>query len=123
MSAYWRKGEPTEDGIQAYTEGDCWILAMHIHWQTGWPIYLVGGGSHWVVRVPGQDLYLDICGRATRYQLLREWEASSLTRIPDELMAYATVDTRAGVLEEFEGSHRRAPAIAQRLLIKYANDS
>ena len=117
--AYWRNGEPTDAGIEAFTEGDCWILAIHLSRLTGWPVYTVDHDRHWVVRVPGEDRYLDITGVYTRQRLLRHWDASSLARCDSILLGYAHDDVTDAMTETFPGSHRRARRIARRLLEKY----
>lgn len=120
MKQYWRDGAPTEACIEAFTEGDCWVLAIHLHRMTGWPIYLVDAGDHWVVRETGQDRYLDVTGVYTRSQLLRRWEATSLSRIDEQLLEYAESDTSPeSPMEAFEGSQRRAPVVARRLLMRH----
>lgn len=116
---YWRNGEPTKAGVVAFTEGDCWILAIHLSRRTGWPVYVVGDNRHWVVRVPGEDRYLDITGVRTRKALLSHWDALSLTLCDSILLDYAHQDVLDRMTETFSGSHRRAPGIARRLLDKY----
>lgn len=118
-AAYWRNGEPTPAGIEAFTEGDCWILAIHLSRRTGWPVYTVDHDRHWVVRVPGEDRYLDVLGVWTRGRLLRYWDASSLTVCESVLLGYARTDVMDRATETFHGSHRRAPVMAKRLLEKY----
>lgn len=116
---YWRDGEPTDACRQAYTEGDCWILAIHLARQTNWTLYLIEDGEHWIVKHPEKDLYLDVFGPQTRSAVLHRWGAKSLRRASRTIVEYATADCEQGTLEDFEGSHRRAPVIARRLIQKH----
>lgn len=116
---YWRNGKATVAGIVAFTEGDCWILAIHIHKMTGHPIYLIDDGNHWVVRQAGYDRYIDVTGVWSRSQLLWRWHAKSLRRASEFMLNSALSDTHRGGPEDFEGSQRRAPLMARRLLEVY----
>jgi hypothetical protein len=116
---YWRNGAPTEAGIVAFTEGDCWILAIHLHLLTDWPVYVVDDGAHWVVKVPGEDLYLDVTGVHTRSSLLWYWKMKSLRRCDSYTFQYAMTDVAERGLCQFAGSHGRAPVMARRLLEKH----
>lgn len=124
MSAhYWRNGAPTEAAITAFTEGDCWILALCLYDLTGWPVYVIDAGEregiHWVVRVPDKDCYLDITGVYTRHRLLQKWEATGLRKADDNIVTYALRDYKIPDVEVFRDSYRRAPVIAQKLVDKY----
>jgi len=116
---YWRDGAPTQACVSAYTEGDCWILAIHLARQTNWTVYLLEDGEHWLVKNPEKDQYLDVHGLQTRSQVLTRWGAAMLRRASGTILSYATADVDQGTLEDFEGSHRRAPVTARRLIQKW----
>jgi hypothetical protein len=116
-AVYWRNGSPTEAGHAAFTEGDCWILALVLYEMTGFEIYTLDSNVHWVVRV-GYNTYLDVGGISTRAELLDLWECSDLRRVGDTKIWLAERD-RLRVAETFAGSWRRAPVMARRLLDKY----
>lgn len=119
---YWRNGAPTISAIEAFTEGDCWILAITLHRMTGWPVYLLDHHCHWVVRAPGRDRYLDITGVRTRKNLLNAWDSRSLTRADrSPFWCYAQDDVFEGEISQFPDSHRRARVVAQRLLERCAD--
>lgn len=118
---FWRNGRPTAAAVETYTEGDCWMLAYAIHRQTGWPIYSIAGGEHFVVRTPDR-LYLDVEGISTLDELASRWatrpwdirEAGTMDFWPD-FWDYITKDYHEG-METFEGGFRRAPLMARRLI-------
>lgn len=114
---YWHAGAATEAAIEAFTCGDCWILAITLSRMADLPIYLVDGGDHWVVRI-SKDYWLDIEGIATRGQLLRRWNAKSLRHVDAELEATATHDWQYAA-PAFERSQERSRDLARRLLDKY----
>ena len=116
---YWRGGEPTDACREAFTEGDCWILAVHLARQTNWIVYLLEDGEHWIVKNPRGDQYLDVFGVQTRSAVLHRWGASSLRRASSTILNYAMSDIEQGRGESFDGSHRRAPVIARRLIQKH----
>lgn len=64
----WENGEPTDYGIEVYTEGDCWALAWALHEITGLPVVLAGTRETWqhVFVHAGRNKYLDITGFNTR---------------------------------------------------------
>ena len=115
---YWRNGEATEATIEAFTEGDCWILALQLHRIAGLPVYVLGDGAHWVVKASSK-WYLDVTGFSSRSQLLRRWGVSSLRPVDDELYALVSSDMVAQVGEAFPDSWRRAAVLARRLLDKH----
>jgi hypothetical protein len=123
---HWRNGEPTPAGIETFTEGDCWILAVELGRIASLPVYQVnpsatsGWAVHWVVKLDG-DRYLDVEGIHGRSALLRRWEAVRLRMAASVALECAELDREAGA-SAFEDSWRRAPIMARRLLDKYVPD-
>lgn len=114
---YWHGGAATDEAIEAFTEGDCWILAITLSRMADLPVYLVDHGAHWVVQI-SKDFYLDIEGIATRGQLLRRWQATSLRKVDDATLNSALYDWQH-CTPQFERSQERSRDIARRLLDKY----
>lgn len=73
-------GVASADAVTAFTEGDCWALAIAVHKMTGWPLVLAGtdsasdldGYSHVMVRMP-DGLLLDITGASTVEEVEATW--------------------------------------------------
>lgn len=68
--------------LERYTYGDCYLLAWHLHQQSGWPVVLVtaspsspeaaGDWNHVVVKSP-EGIYLDIKGAHEEEALRHSW--------------------------------------------------
>jgi hypothetical protein len=73
-------GVPNSACIDAFTQGDCWALAIELSFMTGWPCVCIGttdayAGDEWahvMVRMP-DGMLLDIEGRHDREQVNETW--------------------------------------------------
>lgn len=73
-------GAPNLACVSAFTEGDCWALAIELSLATGWPCVCVGitdayGGDEWghvMVRMP-DGMLLDINGPHTPESVNLTW--------------------------------------------------
>ncbi len=92
----------TLDELEAFTEGDCWALALELHRRGGFPLVMVACARreaepwellrwcHVVVQVG--ELYLDARGLTTGPELLSHWgtvasyytDPLSLIPLPDQ---------------------------------------
>jgi hypothetical protein len=67
----------TNDDIEVYTEGDCFVLAQAVHEITGWPMCAFSYDNtpdlHAFVMTP-DGKYLDIEGKHTPKQLRKKWQ-------------------------------------------------
>lgn len=73
----------TDHEVEAFTEGDCWALALEIHRREGLPLTMIASqpkpGVAWSeldwchVAVKVGDLYLDATGLSTEVELLAYW--------------------------------------------------
>lgn len=60
--------------IYAFTEGDCWALALSLNRMTGWPLIFLGREEwvHVLVKTPNGK-WLDIHGENTPKQIRKYW--------------------------------------------------
>lgn len=70
---------PTEHTVEAFTEGDCWLLAIVLSKRTGWPIVIMhvldepGWWRHVAVQHPSGKI-LDIEGLQSEDDFFDRWE-------------------------------------------------
>ena len=67
--------------VPRYTEGDCWVLALALSEQSGWPVAVTAGESHAFVIDPDKGLVLDIRGLRPLEELLAEWGERQQPRV------------------------------------------
>jgi hypothetical protein len=88
--------------VEAFTEGDCWRLALELHQKLDWPVFVVTGVEiaytdhpsmyfgHMFVQNPVTGKFLDINGEHTEDELLQEdWgvgiDAPVICEVTDDL--------------------------------------
>ena len=68
----------TEDAITAFTCGDCWVFAWHVHKLTGWKVYTLdldleaNSWGHVVCEMPDRRFF-DIYGPQTEDEMYERW--------------------------------------------------
>lgn len=76
-----------EDLVDTYTQGLCWSLAWELHKLGDWPMYTLeddssGWWNHVVVKVD-RNKYLDIEGIRSRREVMHQYHAKHLRRVPE----------------------------------------
>ena len=90
------------DAITAFTEGDCWALALSVNKLTGWPLVFLcdesGDGEHpagyWMhvmVKHP-KGKWLDAHGLNTPKQIRKYWYTNSVYVTEDRVEAMSIID-------------------------------
>src|SRR6478609_5507007 len=89
LTTYWNEaeGRATYYGVQAYTEGDCWILAYALHELTSLPLALTGTALDWdhvMLALPNGE-FLDITGICGKEAMLYNYgsRTNDITYVPD----------------------------------------
>jgi hypothetical protein len=73
LDVLWLDG-PTEDGVETYSFGDCWMLAFYLQKVVGGDIVLLGDLDYWEhVCVRVGDRYLDVKGAHSLDELQNAW--------------------------------------------------
>lgn len=114
-------GEPTDYGIEVYTEGDCWALAWHVALLTGGTLNTLGRWPAWnhVVVEVGPDRYLDALGIHTAAELRAEWDGRVCQMDSADVATLA--DYTEVLMADFMylSGHGEAADFARRLVAKY----
>ena len=111
-----RKYQPTPDTIEAFTCGDCWMLARAIHDISKWDMVLYNPYPHrdldyWehvAVRMP-DGLILDIEGAHTEDDFLQRWNENAAD---EDAYEYGEVIPLSGVDEWERATGDQVPAYA-----------
>lgn len=87
----WKNNQPTDEGVNVYTEGDCWILSYYLAKRLGTRVALIGGRmwGHAVAEVPNSTKYLDVEGLHTKHSLIKN---KAYTSRGNNSVLHVTVD-------------------------------
>lgn len=120
----WEVSGPTEDGLDAFTLGDCWVLAWAIAQKLPEGRILAMGNSetywwgHVVVEV-GENRYLDIHGISSEQELFARWGSSAVTEFweVEDLASFESYQEELGIFAfSYIESLHDADVVAEELL-------
>lgn len=115
----WECGEPSDEAVRLFTEGDCWWLSWHVTLLTGRRIHTLGWWDHVVVLV-GPDAFLDIEGLHTRAELRSRWMGNRVIPLDERhTTSWAAYVDGLGAARAFRIDHGEVRDVAEGLVAKW----
>lgn len=92
------KYEYSREVIEAFTEGDCWALALSVNKLTNWPLIFITEGAeaedwlHVLVKMPNGK-WLDIHGANTPKQVRKYWKSENWAEVGNRVTAELLIES------------------------------